>query len=339
MLSRYLRKDGSYWYEADYKEIDKSEVVRLLSEFGINPDNLLIIMHQGMIEELGAISTQQRLTMVEEAVGFREYRERIFQSENDLKSMISEEGSLIQLIENANQTIEYWKQIYDRYLEKKKLLDHRGLLARELLWAQEGKLSKSMQSVREKLAMKRESLDDLSDQQEKSGAESESLHRALLDRQVELGKLYGAVVRAEKERAGGRRRRGARWRSSGPSSRPSGKTSARLKTGLDHEEAEAHPGVPGLLLTEVEERVRRGGAKEGRARQGGGFPAGRAGRRRGPHQEDDRRVHLAAGEVRGARLQDKDYRVRDTGSWSVRRRRWWRSWRRSDPTWREPARG
>ena len=128
MLSRYLRKDGSYWYEADYKEIDKSEVVRLLSEFGINPDNLLIIMHQGMIEELGAISTQQRLTMVEEAVGFREYRERIFQSEGDLKSMISEEGSLIQLMENANQTIEYWKQIYDRYLEKKKLLDHRALL-------------------------------------------------------------------------------------------------------------------------------------------------------------------------------------------------------------------
>ncbi len=201
MLSRYLRKDGSYWYEADYKEIDKSEVVRLLREFGINPDNLLIIMHQGMIEELGAISTQQRLTMVEEAVGFREYRERIFQSENDLKSMISEEGSLIQLIENANQTIEYWKQIYDRYLERKKLLDHRGLLASELLWAQEGKLSKSIQSVREKLAMRRESLNDLSDQQEKSGAESESLHRALLDRQVELGKLYGAVVRAEKERA------------------------------------------------------------------------------------------------------------------------------------------
>ena len=46
MLSRYLRRDGSYWFEADYKEIDKSEVVRLLKEFGINPDNLLIIMHR-----------------------------------------------------------------------------------------------------------------------------------------------------------------------------------------------------------------------------------------------------------------------------------------------------
>ncbi len=201
MLSRYLRKDGSYWYEADYREIDKSEVVRLLREFGINPDNLLIIMHQGMIEELGAISSQQRLVMVEEAVGFREYRERIFQSENELKNMTSEEGSLVQLIDNANQTIEYWKQVYDRYLEKKNLQEHRDLLARELLWAQEGKLSKSLRSVREKLAQKQEHLEDINDQQKRSGTESEVLHKSLLEKEVELGKLYGAVVRAEKERA------------------------------------------------------------------------------------------------------------------------------------------
>jgi structural maintenance of chromosomes protein 5 len=201
MLSRYLRKDGSYWYEADYREIDKSEVVRLLREFGINPDNLLIIMHQGMIEELGAISPQQRLTMVEEAVGFREYRERIFQSENDLKALSSEEGSLVQLLDNANQTVEYWKQVYDRYVEKRNLQEHRALLERELLWAQEGKLSKSLHSVREKLAHRQETLEDLEDQQKKAGTESEDLHKSLLQKQVELSKLYGAVVRAEKERS------------------------------------------------------------------------------------------------------------------------------------------
>ena len=202
MLSRYLRKDGSYWYEADYKEIDKSEVVRLLREFGINPDNLLIIMHQGMIEELGAISQEQRLVMVEEAVGFREYRERILNAEADLNKMVSEEGSLVQLIDNANQTIEYWKQIYDRFLEKKRLQEHRALLGRELLWAQEGKLSRSLASVKEKLEGKRESLADLREQQKKAGTESEEHRKALGERQVEVKKLYGALVRAEKERSG-----------------------------------------------------------------------------------------------------------------------------------------
>jgi len=202
MLSRYLRKDGSYWYEADYKEIDKSEVVRLLREFGINPDNLLIIMHQGMIEELGAISQEQRLAMVEEAVGFREYRERILAAEADLNGMVSEEGSLVQLIDNANQTIEYWKQIYDRFLEKKRLQEHRTLLERELLWAQEGKLSRSLASIKERLEAKRESLADLREQQKKAGSEAEGHRTALGERQVEVSKLYGALIRAERERAG-----------------------------------------------------------------------------------------------------------------------------------------
>ena len=201
MLSRYLRKDGSYWFEADYKEIDKSEVVRLLGEFGINPDNLLIIMHQGMIEELGAVTPQERLKMVEEAVGFLEYRQRIILAEQQLGGLIGEEGSLLQLIDNANQALEYWKQIYDRFLEKKKLREHRELLARELLWSTESKLTKSLESVQEKITAKSNALEDLKSQQQEVTKEAEDLHGTLLDKQVELRKLYYALVRAESEKA------------------------------------------------------------------------------------------------------------------------------------------
>jgi chromosome segregation ATPase len=209
MLSRYLRKDGSYWFEADYKEIDKSEVVRLLGEFGINPDNLLIIMHQGMIEEFGAISSQLKLQMVEEAVGFKEYRERIFQAQSDLKNLVGEEGSLIQLIDNANQTIEYWKQIYDRFLERQRLVDHRELLQRELMWSNESKLTKSLLSVRDRLTGKLRNLEDLRDQQRVAGEEGTKTYQALLDKQTELRKLYFALVRAEKERSRGEGQREA----------------------------------------------------------------------------------------------------------------------------------
>ncbi len=201
MLSRYLRKDGSYWFEADYREIDKSEVVRLLGEFGINPDNLLIIMHQGMIEELGAVTPQERLRMVEEAVGFAEYRQRILLAEQDLGGLIGEESSLLQLIDNANQALEYWKQVYDRFQEKKRLKEHRELLARELAWSTEAKLTKSLESVREKIAAKTASLEDLRSQQQAVTADADESHKALFDKQLELRKLYFALVRAEGERA------------------------------------------------------------------------------------------------------------------------------------------
>lgn len=201
MLSRYLRRDGSYWFEADYKEIDKSEVVRLLKEFGINPDNLLIIMHQGMIEELGAVTPQERLRMVEEAVGFAEYRERILRAEDELKGLIGEESSLMQLIDNANQALEYWKQVYDRYLEKKRLQEHRTLLEREFLWSNAAKLTRSLTSVDEKIAGKTRTLEDLRKQQKEAGEDAERTHQSMQDKQVELRKLYYALLRAEKERS------------------------------------------------------------------------------------------------------------------------------------------
>jgi len=201
MLSRYLRKDGSYWFEADYKEIDKSEVVRLLSEFGINPDNLLIIMHQGMIEELGAVTPQERLRMVEEAVGFSEYRQRILLAEQELSGLIGEESSLLQLIDNANQALEYWKQIYDRYQEKRKLIEHRDLLVKEQLWSTEAKLTKALQGAEEKIMAKTRALEDLKSQQAEVSADADESHQILLDKQVELRKLYYALVRAESEKA------------------------------------------------------------------------------------------------------------------------------------------
>jgi chromosome segregation ATPase len=201
MLSRYLRKDGSYWFEADYKEIDKSEVVRLLREFGINPDNLLIIMHQGMIEELGAVSPQERLRMVEEAVGFAEYRQKILLAEQELSGLIGEESSLLQLIDNANQALEYWKQVYDRYQEKRKLIEHRDLLVKEQLWSTEAKLRKSLEGAEEKILAKTRALEDLKSQQAEVSADADESHQTLLDKQVELRKLYYALVRAESEKA------------------------------------------------------------------------------------------------------------------------------------------
>ena len=158
-------------------------------------------MHQGMIEELGAVTPQERLRMVEEAVGFSEYRQRIVLAEQELSGLIGEESSLLQLIDNANQALEYWKQVYDRYQEKRKLIEHRDLLSRELLWSTEAKLTKALQVAEEKILAKTRALEDLKSQQAEVSADADQTHQTLLDKQVELRKLYYALVRAESERA------------------------------------------------------------------------------------------------------------------------------------------
>ncbi|MFQ5997787.1 MAG: AAA family ATPase, partial [Candidatus Bathyarchaeia archaeon] len=80
-LSRYLKSDGNYWYEADYRDVTKSEVLRFFNNLGINPDNILIIMHQNMIEEFSLTPPNQKLRMVEDAIGFSEYREKISEAQ------------------------------------------------------------------------------------------------------------------------------------------------------------------------------------------------------------------------------------------------------------------
>ncbi|MBC7345598.1 MAG: AAA family ATPase, partial [Clostridia bacterium] len=76
-VSRYLKKDGTYWFEINSKEASKFDVNRLFKSVGMNPDNMLIIMHQNMIEEFAITSPEEKLRMVEEAVGFLPYRNAI----------------------------------------------------------------------------------------------------------------------------------------------------------------------------------------------------------------------------------------------------------------------
>ena len=108
-LSRYLREDGNYWHEANYETVTKEEVKRILSQLSINPENMLIVMHQGMIDVFGAIDSQERLKTVEEAVGLSEYREKIIEARKNLSHKLSEEESINAMLEEAQETLDHWE--------------------------------------------------------------------------------------------------------------------------------------------------------------------------------------------------------------------------------------
>lgn len=201
MLSRYLKRDGSYWYEADYREVSKSEVTRLFGRAGINPDNMLIIMHQGMVEGFSVTSPQEKLKLVEEAVGFREYREKVLSSQKKLEELVSEEGSLVQILEDAGKTAEYWKDLYDKYLLKKSLIEKRKHLERELIWANAVKLENNIRSLEQKLMNRESLLNDTQRKIEETG-EAASQSRSNLDgAQTGLRKLYFSLMKLEKQTA------------------------------------------------------------------------------------------------------------------------------------------
>ncbi len=135
-LTRVIRKDGNYWFELENKAATKSEVERLLSKLGVDPDNILIIMHQNMVEQFTILSPQEKLRMVEAAVGLEPYRENVVQAQKKLTRILSQEDSISKLLETAEQTLNYWRGQYDRYQEKKQLQLKRRFCERELVWAE-----------------------------------------------------------------------------------------------------------------------------------------------------------------------------------------------------------
>jgi chromosome segregation protein len=135
-LTRVLRRDGKYWFELENRAATKQDVERVLGRFGVDPDNMLIIMHQNMVEQFTVLSNVEKLRMVEAAVGLEPFRENVLQAQRKLTRILSQEESVSKLLESAEQTLNYWREQYEKYQEKKQLQTKRRFLDRELAWAE-----------------------------------------------------------------------------------------------------------------------------------------------------------------------------------------------------------
>ncbi|MEM1506884.1 MAG: AAA family ATPase [Candidatus Bathyarchaeia archaeon] len=162
-LSRVLRRDGKYWFEIDGVAASKAEVLRLLSHFNVDPDNMLIIMHQDMAEQFILLSPQEKLRLVESAVGLESYRKNVLEAQNKLSRITSQEESLNKMIESVEQTLAYWREQYDRYQEKKQLMLKRRFLERELAWAEVAKREEEVNKMRVEIEDKRAELKKIED--------------------------------------------------------------------------------------------------------------------------------------------------------------------------------
>jgi chromosome segregation ATPase len=199
MLSRYIRRDGSYWFEADFREVGKQEVVATLQKAGLNPDNMIVVMHQGMIEEFLIISPQEKLRMVEEAVGFSGYRESIREARIRLEQTVSEEEQLTKLLQEADENLRHWRNMYERWLERNRLRGERALLQGELLWAKVAREEERLATLRERVKARVDQLARLQDRLAQESRRLEEARSTLGSTLVEERKLFATLSQREKE--------------------------------------------------------------------------------------------------------------------------------------------
>lgn len=202
VLSRYLQEDGTYWHEANYETVTKEEVKRILSQLSINPDNMLIVMQQGMIDVFGAIDAQERLKTVEEAVGLSEYREKIKKAQENLSHKLSEEESINSMLEEAQETLDHWEEEYERYQRKQELLDKKERLEREYAWSKWWRQKEKVERIESNIRKKEEDLQEIQADLERT-AEKEKEAQLELDKlEQEMDRIRGKLIDLERDESG-----------------------------------------------------------------------------------------------------------------------------------------
>jgi chromosome segregation ATPase len=183
-LTRELRRDGKYGFELENRAATKQDVERLLGKFGVDPDNMLIIMHQNMVEQFTVLSNTEKLRMVEAAVGLEPFRENVLQAQRKLSHILSQEESVGKLLESAEQTLNYWREQYDKYQEKKQLQTKRRFLEREIVWAEVEKRENTVKNLEATKHKKQETLNRIEEETEATKGQlqiEQDQHRKIKD--------------------------------------------------------------------------------------------------------------------------------------------------------------
>jgi len=200
-LTRTLRRDGKYWFELENSAANKADVSRLLSKFEVDPENMLIIMHQNMVEQFTVLSTQEKLRMVEAAVGFESYRKNVLKAQKKLSRILSQGDSVGKLLESAQQTLSYWREQYDRYQQKKQLKIKRRFLERELAWAEVLKREKIVAKLKEQNQERQNKITKIESETETITNQTDLLQNELEHSKTVLRNLFEDRLVLERERA------------------------------------------------------------------------------------------------------------------------------------------
>lgn len=197
-LTRNLRRDGRYWFELNGRGVQKREVLELLRDLGFDPDNMLIVMHQNMTEEFASVSPRERLRILERAVGYESFRADVLEARRRLRGIVSEEKNVRDLLERARETLGYWKEQYERLIEKRRLRRRLGFLQRELAWSRVIELEEELRGLEESLERAKRELREAEEELESWSLIVQEAGEELKRYRAERADLYEKRVECER---------------------------------------------------------------------------------------------------------------------------------------------
>src|SRR2546429_1476884 len=181
LLTRILKRSGDYHYLLNNKPVSKTSLIEGLSKIGLNPDNMLVIMHQLMVGRFGNVSPIEKLLLLEDAVGFGAYRKEVVDASDRLQKLTTERETMTSVLQGTKETYQHWQREYEKYETKKKLEQQLKDLQRELTWRRILRKEASQKRIQDRIASHNRKVEEAKEEFE--SAEKEHLKlSAELDR-------------------------------------------------------------------------------------------------------------------------------------------------------------
>ncbi len=197
LLTRVLKRKGDYHYLLNNKPITKTDLVTGLSKIGLNPDNMLVIMHQLMVGRFGTVSPIEKLLLLEDAVGFGAYRKEVVESTSRLQKLSTEREAMSSVLEGTKETYQHWQREYEKYQLKKKFEQQLKDLQRELVWRRILRKESSQKRLEERVTTLQAKMEEAKEEYESSQAEHAKLSTGLAEINNELDQFREQHLKME----------------------------------------------------------------------------------------------------------------------------------------------
>ncbi len=152
LITRVLKRSGDYHYLLNKKPVSRTDLVEGLSRVGLNPDNMLVIMHQLMVGRFGSVNPVDKLLLLEDAIGFGAYRREVLDASNRLQKLTTEREAMSSVLEGTKETYQHWQREFEKYELKRKLEDQLKDLQRELAWRRILRKEVSQNRIKERIS-------------------------------------------------------------------------------------------------------------------------------------------------------------------------------------------
>jgi chromosome segregation ATPase len=152
-----------------------------------------------MPSQFASLSSQEKLKILETAVGFETYRANVIEARRKLNSILSEEESIKDLLDRARETLGYWREQNERLQDKLRHQKRSSFLQQELAWSKVSYFEMTIDGLNNEIAKANMNLKKAEHEIENNGKMVFNARNEIAERQRDWLELIDVRIDVEKK--------------------------------------------------------------------------------------------------------------------------------------------